>query len=274
VSTFCAQQCIEGTSQTESSVTARSATLVCQKAESAVNQNYGSAWICRLRAMRQTQHPVLAIGVASLVAGLLAPSAAADSAIPLGGGAGIVVAGGYCTLATIGRDHSGALVGFTAGHCGGPGADVVAEGANNGTVGTVTASDGALDYAVIKFDPGKVVPTNNFAGFPINGIMDAAPDFRQPACTQGAATGNYCGHIGSIPGPGANVTMHAPFQPGDDGRPVTCDGQLVGVVYEGHVIPGDLQGSPSIPDTHFHKFIAISNDVNAKGGPGAGFTPI
>jgi hypothetical protein len=47
----------------------------------------------------------------------------------LGGGAGIVVDGTYCTLASIGHQKSGQLVGFTAGHCGGPGAPVVAEGA-------------------------------------------------------------------------------------------------------------------------------------------------
>lgn len=213
--------------------------------------------------------------IAALVAltasiGLADGVASADGQV-LGGGAGIVVAGNYCTLGTIGHDKTGALVGFTAGHCGGPGAEVVAEG--GGPVGSVVASDGGLDYAVIKLDPAKVAPTANFAGFPINGI-GPDPDFREPACTQGAATGNVCGHIGSIRGPGPKVTMHAPFQSGDDGRPVTCDGLLVGLVYEGYVIPGDLQGSPAIPDTHFHKFSAILDDVNAKGGPGAGFTPV
>ena len=215
----------------------------------------------------------LAAGLATVsLAGLLTPRAAADGAAPLGGGAGITVNGTPCTLATIGHDHAGDFVGFTAAHCGGPGASVITEGSNV-PVGTVAATDGGLDYAVIKFDPAKVTPTASFAGFPINGI-GPDPDFRQPACTQGAATGNNCGHIGSLPGPGPNVAMHAPFEPGEDGRPVTCDGLLVGLVYEGHVIPGDLQGSPPIPDTHFHKFSAILNDLNAKGGPGAGFSPI
>ena len=224
--------------------------------------------------MQMTRFP-LAVGFATtLLAGLLTPVASADDKVPLGGGAGIAVDGNQCTLTTIGHDKAGELVGFTAGHCGGPGAPVVAEGADNRVpVGTVAVTDGGLDYAVIKFDPAKVTPTASFAGFPINGI-GPDPEFRQPACTQGAATGNDCGHIGSLPGPGPNVAMHAPFQPGDDGRPVTCDGLLVGLVYEGHVIPGDLQGSPPIPDTHFHKFSAILNDVNSKGGPGAEFSPI
>lgn len=46
--------------------------------------------------------------------------AAADGAVPLGGGVGIVVDGRYCTLTTIGHDKTGELVGFTASHCGGP----------------------------------------------------------------------------------------------------------------------------------------------------------
>jgi hypothetical protein len=215
---------------------------------------------------------VAASCVTALAAGIVPPPAWADGQVLFGGGAAITVNGTPCTLATIGHDNTGALVGFTAASCGGPGSQVTPAGSGT-PVGSVAAADSGLDYAVIKFDPAKVNPTANFAGFPINGI-GPDPDFRQPACTQGAATGNNCSHIGSLPGPGPNVAMHAPFQPGDDGRPVTCDGLLVGLVYEGHIIPGDLQGSPQIPDTHFYKFSAIMNDASAKGGPGAWFTPI
>ncbi len=50
----------------------------------------------------------------------------------MGGGAGIVVNGGtLCTLTTIGHDKFGDLIGFTSAHCGGPGAQVAAEGAEN-----------------------------------------------------------------------------------------------------------------------------------------------
>ena len=94
-----------------------------------------------------------------LLAGFLTPTAVADGEVALGGGAGIVVEGSYCTLATIGHDHAGELVGFTAGHCGGPGAPVVAEGADNhGPVGAVAAVGDGLDYGVIKFDPAKISP--------------------------------------------------------------------------------------------------------------------
>jgi hypothetical protein len=103
--------------------------------------------------------PTIVGAVVALLAsaGLMAPTVYADGSVVLGGGAGIVVEGSYCTLATIGDDHTGELVGFTAGHCGGTGAPVVAEGADNhGPVGTVAAVGDGLDYGVIKFDPAKV----------------------------------------------------------------------------------------------------------------------
>ena len=214
----------------------------------------------------------VAAGLAgALVTGLLTPTASADGSVPLGGGAGIVVGGTYCTLGTIGHDKTGELVGFTAGHCGGPGAQVVAE-ESGVPVGTVAAVGDGLDYAVIKFDPAKVTPTANFAGFAINGI-GSDPEWHQPACTNGAANGTRCGGIASIPGPGPHSAMnHAPFQPGDDGGPVTSSDLLIGLVYGGNTVAGD-RGIPQVDFTQYTKFSAILNDVNAKGGPGAGFTP-
>jgi hypothetical protein len=228
--------------------------------------------------MRPRRHVVATIAATLVV--LIAPTgrlsgiANADDKVVLGGGAGIVVDGNYCTLATIGHDHADELIGFTAGHCGGPGAPVVAEGSeNHGPVGTVAAVGDGLDYGVIKFDPAKVTPTANFAGFAVNGI-GGDPSFREPVCTQGAATGNDCGRIISISGPGPRCSMPAPFQPGDDGRPVTAEGLLIGLTYEGYVLPADLRGNPAHPETHVVKFSAILADVNTKGGPGAGFSPI
>jgi hypothetical protein len=100
----------------------------------------------------------LTSGLAALAAGLLSATASADVQVPLGGGAGIVLAGTYCTLGTIGHDKTGDLVGFTASTCGGPGSSVDVEGGPGG-VGTVVAANDDLDYAVIKFDPAKVIPT-------------------------------------------------------------------------------------------------------------------
>jgi hypothetical protein len=225
--------------------------------------------------MRPIHLAVAAIAVAS--AFTVAPIvgvAAADGQVVLGGGAGIVVEGSYCTLGTIGHDKTGELVGFTAGHCGGPGAPVVAEGADDhGAVGTVVAVGDGLDYGAIKFDPAKVSPTANFAGFAINGI-GADPDWHAHACTNGAANGRQCGGIASIPGPGPRSAMnHAVFQPGNDGGPITSDDLLIGLVQNGQTVNAD----PTIPRvdfTQYTKFSAILNDVNAKGGPGAGFSPV
>lgn len=206
----------------------------------------------------------------SLLSGLLAPPASA--AVPLGGGAGIVVDGSFCTLATIGHDNTGELVGFTAAQCGGPGAQVVAEGTNE-PVGSVVAANGDLDYAVIKLDPAAVTPTANFAGFTINGI-GPEPDYHQPACKQGGATGAICGHIDSLAGPGPHMNMTGLFQPGDEGGPATSDQLLFAMILGGHVLTPLALGLTPIPVTHLVKFSAILADANAKGGPGAGFVPV
>ena len=224
-------------------------------------------------ALRQRFAAATVVAVAVTVAAVGRPClAVADDKVVLGGGAGIVVEGSYCTLTTLGHDHAGELVGFTAGHCGGPGAPVVAEGANNGPVGTVAAVGDGTDYGVIKFDPAKVSPTASFAGFAINGV-GPDPD-RGALCKQGAATGNFCGHIHSLPGGGTRISMTGLFQPGDDGGPATSDGLLIGLVYGGLNVPGDLQGNPPFYFTHLLKFSRVVADVNAKGVPGAGFTPI
>lgn len=67
--------------------------------------------------------------------------------------------------------------------------------------------------------------------------------------------------------------MPASFQPGDDGRPITCDGLLIGLALNGHVLPADYI-HPEMRETTFVKASAVLADANTKGGPGAGFTPI
>lgn len=204
-----------------------------------------------------------------LLAGLLlAPTASAT--VPLGGGAGIMVDGTLCTLTTIGHDKAGDLVGFTAASCGGPGSPVAALG--GGPIGSVVAVEPSLlKYGVIKFDPAEVAPTANFASFAINGI-GPDPGFRQPACTDGADTGIQCGVITTLPGdaPGRNMA-EAVFQPGDEGRPVTTDDLLFGMASRGWTALG---GFRAIPESTVVLFSRILDDVNAKGGLGAGFAPV
>jgi hypothetical protein len=222
--------------------------------------------------VRFTPQTAVIVGIAT-VAGLLDPTASADVSAILGGGAGITVNGTACTLTTIGRDKAGELVGFTAASCGGPGSSVAAVGGAD--VGSVVTTEDSLKYGVIKFDAAKVTPTANFAGFAINGL-GPDPDFRQPACTDGAATGNQCGLITTLPAPAPGRNMsRATFQPGDEGRPVTADNLLIGIAYGGWVAPdfGPLHYG-LMPESHVVLFSAILNDVNTKGVPGAGFSPI
>ena len=194
--------------------------------------------------------------------------------VTLGGGAGIVVNGTTnCTLTTIGHDRSGELIGFTADHCGGPGSQVAAEGSGV-AVGNIIAADDHYHYSVIKFDPATVTPVANFAGFAINGI-GPDPASGQTACKQGAATGNDCQNIrpflDSQPGRPTG-RIHTSYQPGDDGGPVTADNLLVGMIYNGFTLVGPPNwGSTEIRVIYFSGILA---DANAKGGPGAGFSPI
>lgn len=77
--------------------------------------------------MRLKHLMVAAIAVA--LEAMVAPFggvAAADGAVPLGGGAGIVVNRTYCTLTTIGHDETDELVEFTGATCGGAGSPVAA----------------------------------------------------------------------------------------------------------------------------------------------------
>jgi hypothetical protein len=209
---------------------------------------------------------------------LPASTASADDRVPLGGGAGIVVnTGTLCTLTAIGHDKFGALIGFSSAHCGGPGAPVAAEGAENrGPIGTMVAGNDNLDYAVIKFDPAKVIPVANFNNFAINGI-GPEPSFGQVACKQGRTTGNSCGVTwgpGQDPG---TLLMQVCGGPGDSGAPVTVDNQLVGMIHGAF--------SDNLP-TCVTKYIPLHTpavvmsinadlgDINAKNRPGSDFVPI
>ena len=214
-----------------------------------------------------------------LAAASAAPQAQAapGDKVAIGGGAGIVIDGDtYCTLTAIGNDNTGALVGFTSAHCGGPGAQVAAESAPDaGVLGTMVAGNDGLDYAVIRFDPAKVAPVANWNGFAINGI-GADPTFGQVACKLGRTTGSSCG-VTWGPGeePGTIVTQVC-GRPGDSGAPVTVNNRLVGMIHGAF--------SDSIP-TCIIKYIplhtpaitmsinAILADLAAKSRPGAGFVP-
>ncbi len=226
-----------------------------------------------VRAAIATMSAVLIAGISG-ISGI----AHADGPVTLGGGSGIVVDGeGLCTLTTIGTDNRGDLIGFTSAHCGGPGAVVAAEGAQDaGVVGTMVAGNDNLDYAVIQFDPTKVTPVNIVEGFRIDGL-GPDPTFGDVACKLGRSTGYSCGVTwgpGNEPGTIVNQVCGGP---GDSGAPVTVDNLLVGMIHGAF--------SEALP-TCVIKFIPLHTpavtmsfntqlaDITAKGRPGSGFVPI
>lgn len=218
---------------------------------------------------------LLALLVASV--GIAATAAVADARVPMGGGAGIVVSGdAMCTLTTIGTDSAEELIGFTSAHCGGPGAQVAAEGAvSKGPLGVMVAGNDTLDYAVIKFDPAKVVPVANYNGFVIAGI-GPDPTFGQIACKQGRTTGNSCGitwGMGQDPG---TIVMQVCGNHGDSGAPVTVNNLLVGMIhgaFSDNLPTCIIKYIPLHTPAVVMSFNSVLADINAKHRPGAGFTP-
>jgi hypothetical protein len=221
-----------------------------------------------------------ALGLPALLAGLLLglPVAHADDPVPLGGGSGIVIDGDtLCTLTTIGHDNRGKLVGFTSAHCGGPGAQVGSEAAKDrGVLGTMVAGNEGLDYAVIEFDPAKVVPVNNVGGFEIDGL-GPDPNFGQVACKLGRTTGSSCGVTwgpGDKPGTILNQVCGGP---GDSGAPVTVDNMLVGMIhgaFSDNLPTCVTQYVPLHTPAVTISMSSVLADVNAKNRPGAGFVPV
>lgn len=225
----------------------------------------------------------VASGVASgmaLLAAVLLPAgpAAADDKVAIGGGAGIVIDGDtYCTLTAIGNDRTGALIGFTSAHCGGPGAQVASEAdRDGGVIGTMVAGNDGLDYAVIRFDPDRVTPMSNWRGFAIDGL-GPDPKFGEVACKLGRSTGYSCGVTwgpGEDPG---TIVNQVCGQPGDSGAPVTVNNRLVGMIHGAFT-----EGLPTcvIKYIPLHtpavtmSINAILADLAAKNRPGAGFVPI
>ncbi len=213
-----------------------------------------------------------------VVLAILPGPAVADDKVVLGGGVGIVVDGDtFCTLTAIGHDKTGELIGLTSAHCGGPGAEVAAEGtAGDVTLSTMVAGNDNLDYAVIRFDPAKVTPVADYGGFAIDGI-GPDPAFGQIACKQGRTTGNSCGVTwgpGQDPG---TIVMQVCGRQGDSGAPVTVNNLLVGMIHGAF--------SEALP-TCVVKYIplhtpavvvsinAVLADLNSKDRPGAGFVPV
>jgi len=197
----------------------------------------------------------------------------ADGTVPLDGGAGIVVDGTPCALTTIGHDNTGELVGFTAASCGAPGSQVTAVGGAN--IGSVVADEDSPKYAVIKFDPSQVIPPANFAGLRSTASAPTPTSGNRHALTARLLAISAARSPLSLDSDQAEIWPGATLQPGDEGRPVTADNLLIGITYRRWVTTPDLlYRGGNQPEAHVVLSCAILADVNAKGGPGAGFSPV
>ncbi|QIS19618.1 serine protease [Nocardia terpenica] len=207
----------------------------------------------------------VAASVTSLVG--LGGVAQAEEPVSLGGGAGIVVDSASCTLTTIGRDRAGRLVGFTAGHCGQPGASVTAErDRGGGRIGRIALVDDRLDYAVIAFDADRVAPSARVDNFVITAV-GAPAQFPVAVCKKGRTTGTSCGPVwGDVAMTGSETWTQMCVLPGDSGAPVTAGTVLVGMV-NAYIGVGCL--GPEVGTT----MAAVLADADARGDLGAGFRP-
>ncbi|MGY0502390.1 S1 family peptidase [Nocardia sp. FBN12] len=207
----------------------------------------------------------------ALGAALLGTGAATAQAGPpvIGGGSGIVIDNAFeCTVTTVGHDGAGRLVGLTAGHCGDAGATVSAEvDRGYGEIGRFAYSNNELDYAVIEFTPGRITPVNRIGNVSITGVGGPA-QFPTIVCKEGRTTGNTCGITwGDVFQTNTETWSQMCVVEGDSGAPVVVGSTLVGMVnaYLAMACIGPEVGT---------NMNSIMDDVNARGGVGAGFHPI
>lgn len=200
-----------------------------------------------------------------------------------------------CTLTAVGHDNAGNLVGLTNAHCFVDGAGNKVHGdkvyldrsphgtffapaplpsslefLEVGVIGEVTyISEGngyytggvaGPDYAVIKFDPAKVTPTNTVnspSGSVTITSLGARPAVGTRLCKMGHRTGKTCGNVvGHGPASIGRFTSAIATNGGDSGGPVV----------DGTTLVGNLWGFPGHTSIEF-----IISDMNARGGVGAGF---
>ncbi|MFI1915765.1 serine protease [Nocardia sp. NPDC020380] len=187
----------------------------------------------------------------------------------IGGGSGIIIDDMFeCTVTTVGYDGAGRLVGLTAGHCGDPGAKVWAEKDRGaGQIGTFVYSDHDLDYAIIQFDPSRIIPVNHIGNVTITGL-GGPPGFPMIVCKEGRTTGNTCGiSWGDVFDTSVETWSQMCVVEGDSGAPVVVGTTLVGMVnaYLAVACFGPEVGT---------NMSSIMNDINSRGSIGAGYHPI
>lgn len=182
-----------------------------------------------------------------------------------------------CTLAVAGTDAEGRKVGITAGHCGEVGDEVSsADSWQVGPSGTVAATNGYYDYALVEFGSNAEL-TRSYNGVNVDELGGGVAQ-GDTVCKHGVATGSDCAVTWT-----ANEEVHVSqlcAMNGDSGAPVLRDGRLVGFVSGGSIpLPGaqhlscrtPLQGPLHAPTTSID-MDAVLGDLERRGGLGAGFT--
>ncbi|MFE3057559.1 serine protease [Nocardia sp. NPDC059239] len=209
-----------------------------------------------------------AIALSTALFGIGAAHADAAPAV-IGGGSGIIIDDQYeCTVTTIGHDGAGRLVGLTAGHCGDAGSRVWAEKDRAaGQIGQFVYSNHDLDYAVIQFDPDRVIPVNHIGNVTITGI-GGPPGFPMIVCKEGRTTGNTCGIAwGDVFDTNVETWSQMCVVEGDSGAPVVVGTTLVGMVnaYLAVACFGPEVGT---------NMSSIMADLNGRGSIGSGYMVI
>lgn len=181
-----------------------------------------------------------------------------------------------CTLGVAGYDEAGRKVGLTAGHCGNEGDAVIsADSWQVGPSGRVVAGNAYHDYSVVEFGDNAEV-SNTYNGVTVNSVGGPTPGPGEILCKQGMATGHTCGNTWT-----ANqdvILAQVCAMQGDSGAPVLRGDRMVGMV-SGGVLPyyelqcqTPLQGQLFMP-TAATNMTGVLADLDANGGPGAGFRP-
>lgn len=238
----------------------------------------------RARVLRWAAAAVVAVGSTALLTGTAADAA---PVVTLGGGSGVYIEDltttdevNNCTLTAIGYDRDNKLVGLTAGHCGEVGARVASEYTRSGGIGVVAANSADMDWAVIVFDPARVIPTHQVAQTTINGVGNP-PMIGNIVCKNGRTTGYTCGPVWETKS--AYFRSQVCANHGDSGAPVLLGDRLVGMVVAGTdfkagpidvELPlctgaGDLIHEPELASN----ISTVLDDINAQGGAGTGFRP-
>ncbi|MEX3505656.1 S1 family peptidase [Corynebacterium sp. LK2510] len=193
-----------------------------------------------------------------------------------GPGTPVYVGDNMCTVAAAGHDAEGRKVALTAGHCGGPGANVTsADTPEVGASGTVVTADPALDYAVIELGSNAEV-SRSYNGVTVNDIGGAPRRPGEVVCKDGVASGHTCGV--TLHDWGTENIAHVCAMPGDSGAPLVVGDRMVGIV-AGGIVPAaqnlpcysPLQG-PIHGPTRSARMDSVLNSLNASDAPGRGFT--